>query len=70
MPTDFDAGGFLGDVLTAGARNIKSKADQSAQINNSPVVPSAQAANAMPKWLWPAVAGGVALVAFMMLRKR
>lgn len=68
MP-DFKWDGFLGDVLTAGARNIKDSADESAAKNNSEVVRTGPGMQ-MPPWIWYAAAAGAALVGFMILRKR
>lgn len=66
---DFKWDGFLGDVLTAGARNIKDSADESATRNNSEVVRTGPGMQ-MPPWIWYAAAAGAALVGFMILRKR
>ena len=68
MP-DFKWDGFLGDVLTAGAKNIQSTADQSAAKNNSELVRSGPGMQ-MPPWIWYAAAAGAALVGFLILRKR
>lgn len=67
---EFKWEGFIGDVLTAGAQNIRAKADESAATNNSPVVPSVQGNSGMPPWVWYAAAAAAVLVGFVILRKR
>lgn len=67
---DFKWDGFLGDVLTAGAKNIRDKADESAATNNSPVVPSVQGNSGMPPWVWYVAAAAAVLVGFVILKKR
>ena len=67
---DFKWEGFIGDVLTAGAQNIRAKADESAASNNSPVVPSAMGNSGMPPWIWYAGAAAALLVGLVMFRRR